>query len=86
MRFFARLQLALDILRGRVTVKNETVVCAREHVEAGEVRVKAETYNALRSGDIELGVLRGAVATLETAKYAQLRETVASTVANVQRS
>lgn len=85
MRFLERLSLARDVLRGRVTVKDGVVVCAREHVEAGEVRVKKSDFDALRDGNVELGVLRGAVATLETAKYEQVRKISAETLAHLQK-
>jgi len=86
MKFWARLRLAVEILRGRVKIENETVACAKEHVGAGEVRVKRNDLSALLAGNTELGVLRGAVATLETAKYAQVRATVIETVAHLHKS
>lgn len=84
MKFLARLQLALDVLRGRVTVKEGAVACIREHVETGQVRVAKSDYDALRHGNVELGVLRGAVATLETAKYEQVRKTASETLKHLQ--
>ena len=85
MRFLERFSLAVNVLRGRVTIKDGVAVCAREHVEAGEVRVKRADYDALRNGNVELGVLRGAVATLETAKYEQVRKITGETLQHFQK-
>lgn len=85
MSFIARFRLAVEVLRGRVTIKNETAVCAKEHVEAGQVRVKKSEHDALLAGNTELGVLRGAVATLDGSKFLQVRHMVNETITNVQK-
>lgn len=86
MYFLARLRLAYEVACGRVTIKNETVACAKEHVEAGQVRVKKAEYETLLAGNTELGVLRGAVATLDPPKFAQVRSICDRTVQNLQKS
>lgn len=86
MNLHQRLRLAINILRGRVAPKNETAPCAKEHVEAGQVRVKKAEYDNLLLGNTELAVLRGAVATLDPPKFAQVREIVNQTIQNVQKS
>lgn len=84
MNLYQRLRFAINVLRGRVEVKNESVACAKEHVEAGQVRVKKAEYETLLAGNTELGVLRGAVATFDPPKFAQVREIVNQTIQNVE--
>lgn len=85
VKFVSRLQLALDVLCGHVKVEDGAVKCGREHVGPGEVRVKANDYKSLLAGNTELGILRGAVATLETPKYEQVRKAAHETLANLQK-
>lgn len=86
MNLHQRLRLAINILRGRVALNNASASCAKEHVEAGQVRVKKAEYETLLSGNTELAVLRGATATLDPPKFAQVREIVNQTIQNVQKS
>lgn len=85
MTFFSRVDLAWRVLRGQVSIKNETMTCEKEHVMAGEVRVKKVDLDALQQSNIELGILRGVAATASQPTFAQIQETVKQTLTNTQR-
>lgn len=86
MRLIERLSFAVELLRGRARIENDRMVCNKEHVGAGEVRIKRAVYDALVAGDIERGVLRGAVATLDAPKYEQVRKIVNDTLNHTQNN
>lgn len=85
MTFLKRAQLAWDVFRGRVEIKDGATHCLKEHVQVGEVRIASAELAAYQQNNIELGIARGVLSQVDPVKYVQYLETVSRTLQNVKR-